>query len=90
MSLYLKDQTESQGEVGKLDFDPLYDTQDFDIKDFSVVVVAEQKDSAEVAASFENIGTSEKIVFSLVNTAQDWRITDIKYSDGRTLKEILK
>ena len=90
LSLFLKDQSESKGEVGKLDFDPLYDAQDFDIKDFAVALVAQQKDSAEVAASFKNIGTSEKIVFLLTNTAQGWRITDIKYSDGRTLKDILK
>jgi hypothetical protein len=29
-------------------------------------------------------------VFLLSNTAHGWRITDIKYSDGRTLKGILK
>jgi hypothetical protein len=90
LSLYLKDQKESKGEVGKLDFDPLYDAQDFEIKDFSVALVAQQKDSAEVVASFKNMGTSEKIVFLLSNTSQGWRITDIKYSDGRTLKGILK
>jgi len=90
LSLFLKDQSESQGEVGKLDFDPLYAAQDFDIKDFFVALVAEQKDSAEVAASFKNMGTSERIVFLLSNTAQGWRITDIKYSDGRTLRAILK
>jgi hypothetical protein len=90
LSLFLKDESESKGEVGKLDFDPLYAAQDFDIKDLSVALVAEQKDSAEVAASFKNIGTSEKIVFLLSPTAQGWRITDIKYSDGSTLKGILK
>ena len=90
LSLFLKDQAESRGEVGKLDFDPLYDAQDFDIKDFSVTLVAKQNDSAEVAASFKNIGTTEKIVFLLSNTAQGWRITDINYSDGRTLRGILK
>jgi hypothetical protein len=90
LSLYLKDQSESQGEVGKIDFDPLYAAQDFKIKNFSVGLVAQQKDSAEVAASFKNIGKSEKIRFILSNTAQGWRITDIKYSDGRTLKGILK
>jgi len=90
LSLFLKDQSESKGEVGKLDFDPLYDAQDFGIKDFSIALIAQQKDSAEVAASFKNIGTSEKIVFLLSNTAQGWRITDIKYSDGRTLKDILR
>src|ERR1700756_3752805 len=90
LSLFLKDQSESQGEVGKVDFDPLYAAQDFKIKDFSVTLVAQQKDSAEVAASFKNIGKSEKIAFLLSNTSQGWRITDIKYSDGGTLKGILK
>jgi hypothetical protein len=90
LSLFLKDQAQSQGEVGKLDFDSLCAAQDFEIKDFSVALVAQQKDSAEVAASFKNMGRSEKIVFLLSNTAHGWRITDIKYSDGRTLKGILK
>src|SRR5436309_12736255 len=86
LSLFLKDQSESQGEVGKLDFDPLYAAQDFEIKDFSVRLIAQQNHSAEVAAFFKNVGTREKIVFLLSDTAQGWRITDIKYSDGRTLK----
>jgi Protein of unknown function (DUF3828) len=90
LALFLKDQSESQGEVGKLDFDPLYDAQDFDIKNFSVALVAEQKDLAEVAASFKNMGTSARIVFLLSNSVQGWRITDIRYSDGRTLSGILK
>ena len=90
LSLFLKDQSESQGEVGKLDFDPLYAAQDFEIKDFSVALVAQQKDSAEVAASFKNLGTSKKIVFLLSPTSQGWRITDIRFSDARTLKGILK
>jgi hypothetical protein len=90
LSLYLKDQEESKGEVGKLEFDPLYNAQDFEIKDFSVALVTQKKDSADVVASFKNMGKNEKIVFLLSNTAQGWRITDIKYSNGPTLKEILK
>jgi len=90
LSLYLKDQAQSQGEIGKLDFDPLYDAQDFDIKDFAVAAGKQQKDSADVTASFKNMGTNTKIVFMLSNTAQGWRITDIKYSSGRTLRGILK
>ena len=90
LSLYLRDQAQSQGEIGKLDFDPLYDAQDFEIKGFAVAVVKQQKDSAEVAASFKNMGTNTKIVFMLSNTAQGWRITDIHYSSGGTLKGILK
>jgi hypothetical protein len=90
LALFLKDQSESQGEVGKLDFDPLDAAQDLEIKEFSVALLTQQKDSAEVAASFKNMGRSEKVVFLLTNTAQGWRITDIKYSDGQTLRGILK
>jgi len=90
LALYLKDQAESHGEVGKLEFDPLYNAQDFEIKDFSIALVTQKKDSAEVAASFKNMGKNERIVFLLSNTAQGWRITDIKYSDKETLKGILK
>jgi len=90
LALYLKDQAESKGEVGKLEFDPLYNAQDFEIKDFSVALVTQKEDSAEVAASFKNMGKSEKIVFLLTNTPQGWRIADIKYSGGETLKGILK
>jgi hypothetical protein len=87
LSLFLKDQSESHGEVGKLDFDPLYAAQDFEIKDFSVVLVAQQKDSADVAASFKHMGTSEKIVFLLSNTAQGWRITDVSIPMGELSRE---
>ena len=90
LALFLKDQSGSKGEVGKLDFDPLYAAQDLEIKDFVVVLISQEKDSAEVVASFKNIGTFQKIVFLLSNTAQGWRISDIKYPDGRTLKGILK
>ena len=36
LNLYLKDKREAKGEVGRLDGDPLYNAQDFQIKDFSV------------------------------------------------------
>jgi hypothetical protein len=90
LSLFLKDQSESRGEVGKVDFDPLYAAQDFEIEEFSIGLIAQQNHSAEVAAFFKNVGTKEKIVFLLSKTAQGWRITDITYSDGRTLRGILK
>lgn len=90
LSLFLKDQSESQGEVGKLEFDPLYEAQDFEIKDFSVVKVSENKGSAEVAVTFKNMGKSERILYSLSDGDKGWRISDIKYHDGLTLKGILK
>ena len=39
LDLYLKDQEDSKGEVGKIDFDPLCNAQDFEISDFNLVVL---------------------------------------------------
>jgi hypothetical protein len=36
LDLYLKDQEDSKGEVGRIDFDPLYDAQDFEISNFNL------------------------------------------------------
>ena len=87
--LIWKDAVKSKGEVGALDADPLYDAQDFDIKKFSLRKSKSEKDSAEVIASFENMGHQTEITFSLVLTKTGWRISDIKYADGRHLVGLL-
>ena len=43
LDLYLKDQEDSKGEVGKVDFDPLYDFQDFEISGFNMDVLPKKK-----------------------------------------------
>ena len=87
--LIWKDAVKSKGEVGALDADPLYDAQDFDIKKFSLRKSKSEKDSAEVIASFENMGHKTEITFSLVLTKTGWQISDIKYADGRHLVGLL-
>src|SRR5439155_18297010 len=76
--LIWKDAVKSKGEVGALDADPLYDAQDFDIKKFSLRKSKSEKDSAEVIASFENMGRKTEITFSLILTKTGWKISDIK------------
>ena len=90
LDLYLKDQEDSRGEVGKIDFDPLYDAQDFEISDFNLVVLPNKKGKGYVAARFKNIGVDQEIIFTLQRTKMGWRIADIQYKDGRSLWKILK
>ena len=90
LDLYLKDQQDSKGEVGKIDFDPLYDAQDFEISDFNLVVLPNKKGSGYVAARFKNMGVDQEIIFALQRTKIGWRIADIQYKDGRSLWKILK
>jgi len=90
LDLYLKDQEDSKGEVGKIDFDPLYDSQDFEISGFNLVVLSNKKGSGYVAARFKNMGVDQEIIFALQRTKMGWRIADIRYKDGRSLWKILK
>jgi hypothetical protein len=87
--LIWKDAVSSKGEVGALDFDPRYDAQDTDIKKFSLRKSKSGKDEAEVIASFENMGHKTEITYSLVLTKMGWKITSIKYADGRNLVGLL-
>jgi hypothetical protein len=88
--LIWKDAVGSKGEVGALDADPLYDAQDTDIKKFTVGQPKYEDGRAEVTVSFENFGEKQKIVFLLVSKDGAWKISDIKYADGRTLTGMLK
>ena len=90
LDLYLKDQEDSKGEVGKIDFDPLYDSQDFEISGFNLVVLPNKKGSGYVAARFRNMGVDQEIIFALQRTKMGWRIADIRYKDGRSLWKILQ
>ena len=84
----MKDQEDSKNEVGKIDFDPLYDSQDFEISGFNLVMLPEKK--GYVVARFKNMGVDQEIIFALQRTKMGWRIADIRYKDGRSLWKILK
>jgi hypothetical protein len=86
--LYLRDQKEADGEVGRLDFDPLYDAQDVEIKELKIT--SDEDEEAEVSVTFQNMGEAQRVVHLLTETDEGWRIRDIQYADGRSLKKILE
>lgn len=88
--LIWKDAVESKGEVGALGFDPLYNAQDSEIKNFAVRTVGQTEGKAEVAATFENFGKKQRIVYRLTAAGADWKITEIDYGGGTTLLKTLK
>jgi hypothetical protein len=85
-----KDAVHSKREVGAIDGDPLYDAQDMDIKKFVIAKPSYENGKALVSVSFENLGQQKTIVFILVNGRSGWRIGDLDYGQGRTLKGDLK
>jgi hypothetical protein len=85
-----KDAATSKKEVGVIDGDPLYDAQDMDIKKFVIGKPIYENGKARVNVSFENLGQPKNIVFILANGRLGWRINDIDYGEGRTLKGYFK
>ena len=94
LKLYLKDKREAKGEVGRLDGDPLYNAQDIEIKDFSVsapeIGPSRTGIETQVTVHFKNLGKPTRVIYMLNRTADGWRISDIRYDDGSSLKKILQ
>ncbi len=88
--LIWRDAVKSKGEVGALDGDPLYDAQDMEIKKFAIGKPSYADHKATVNVTFENLNQPKSFVFILVNGRSGWRISNIEYGEGRSLRGYLK
>jgi hypothetical protein len=88
--LIWRDLTTHSDEVGVLDFDPFYNAQDFDIKNFAVAPAKIENGKASVVASFTNFGNKESIVYALVKEKGAWKIADVRYKDNSSLLKYFK
>lgn len=95
--LIWKDAIAANGEVGAIDFDPLYGSQDMQITNFVIMDTGwggDQKfggeDQAVVQVTFKNFGKEQMVSFQFErNKAKNWKIYDIRYPDGDLLKSHL-
>lgn len=89
-ALIWKNITETpEGELGNIDFDPLYNAQDTQIKNFRVGAAATKGEAATVPVTFMNYDQKVRIEFRLVNTKQGWKVSNILYGGGSDLVKIL-
>ncbi|HEX8153718.1 MAG TPA: DUF3828 domain-containing protein [Thermoanaerobaculia bacterium] len=86
--LIWRDAVESKGEVGALDFDPLYDGQDVEPKNLAVGPARLEGGSALVPVSYENYGKKRQLTCVLARAGESWKISDIRYEDGRALRDV--
>ena len=69
---------------------------DFEIKDFSISAPeitggpSRTGIKARVTVNFKNFGKSTRVEYLLGRTADGWKISDIRYDDGSSLKKILQ
>ncbi len=78
-----------EGEVGNLDFDQIYNSQDTQIKNFRVGSGTVKGNTATVPVTFMNYDQRVRLTFSLVNTKQGWKVSNISYGGGMDLVQIL-
>lgn len=77
------------GEVGNLDFDPLYNAQDTGITNFLIGKPVVDGDSSTVLVSFRNFGQRTRIKFEMHHGNEGWRIKNVIYGDKSDLVKIL-
>ncbi|HEX9959642.1 MAG TPA: DUF3828 domain-containing protein [Pyrinomonadaceae bacterium] len=85
-----KDLTTHKDEVGVLDFDPFYNAQDIQIKNFKAGEPKIEGDKAAVVVTFQNFDRKETLTYALARRSSAWKISDIKYTDGSTLAGYFK
>jgi hypothetical protein len=90
LKLYVKDKREAKEELGRLDFDPLYNAQDTEIKDFTISPPESVKGETRVTVHFKNFGQPTRIVYLCSHAGDGWKISDIRYEEGSSLKKILQ
>jgi Protein of unknown function (DUF3828) len=88
-TLIVKDQKAAarRGEVGRLDFDPFIDAQDWEISAFDIAVERREGAPPKAAATvrFTNFDKPVTVRLDLVKLQNDWRIADIAWlRDGKT------
>jgi Protein of unknown function (DUF3828) len=91
--LFAKDQKEADGEVGRLDFDPYIDGQDYQISALKIGDAAIDGDTATVEVTFKNFDTPDDLVFALVKETDGWKVDDVVSSDKNfpySLKAIME
>lgn len=90
LSLIRKDQEQSKGEVGILDYDPICDCQDFAISNVRVDTKQTGKTTWEADVQFTNSGSDVTLGFALKGEGKRWRIADIKSKSIPSLFQFLK
>jgi hypothetical protein len=77
-------------EPGKLDFDIFYNAQDTEIGELDFAVAKVSGNTTFAIARFTNFGDPIEIIYRVVNDGRGWRIDDIDYGAGHTLRKTLE
>lgn len=75
--LYESDAREANGEIGRIDFDPFVNGQDYEITGLEIGEPYFAGGKAVVRVRFENFGTPNELGVLLVEEGGGWKIDDV-------------
>jgi hypothetical protein len=73
-----------------VDYDPLTQSQDWDLKKLQFKVDAETADRASVKVTFTNFDRNETVRLMLAKLPEGWRLADLFNADGKSLLQEYK
>ena len=91
-ALFAKDREEAGDGIGRIDFDPYVNGQDFQLTDLVVAEPVYVAGRAVVAVSFANFEQPREMGYLLVKEGEAWKIDDMWAADAEhpyNLKDIL-
>ncbi len=89
-NLIWKDMTTNKDEVGVIDFDIFYNTQDAEIKNLNIGAAKIDGDKASVPVTFVNFKIKNSLTYQLVKENSAWKISNIDYGKGENLLKYFK
>jgi hypothetical protein len=92
VALLARDRKESsaRNEVGRLDFDPFTNAQDWEPTPIDIDAEDAGAGKARGAATFTLFNKTTVVRFDLSKTSDGWRISDIRWNDAKeSLKDVL-
>jgi len=76
-------------EADRLDYDPLADSQDFEITDMQATVTQSDDRKATVAVTLHNLGDEMSMTLDLEVVSGTWHLANIHYDEERSLSDDL-
>lgn len=71
--------------MGRLDFDPFYDGQDFTITALRVGPATITGDTARLVVNYKNFGKPQKLTYEMIRESGAWRVSNI-FSENTEIK----
>lgn len=79
--------------MGNLDFDPVVNGQDAQLRDLEFSPAVIERDAARVTVTFRNFDQPNTLVYSLLRESSGWRVDDVTATEGAAvwlLSDILR